>query len=97
MNEQGEVSTGGQGEAKESRDEAGGDPHDNVKGTTRGEPQHEHRRLKDGEYGVVKRKELEHGENEVHKPGELEYKPTHGYAEVGNEVHQPREGEGHGI
>jgi hypothetical protein len=83
VNEQGKVSTGGQGETKEGRDEAGGDPHDNVEGTTRGEPQHEHRWLKDGKYRVVEREELERGENEVHEPGELE--------------HQPREGEDHGI
>jgi hypothetical protein len=65
---------------------------DNSEEDTRREPQHEHPRLEDGEYGIFERETLEFGENEVYEPGELEYEPTCGNAEVGNGLHKTREG-----
>jgi hypothetical protein len=79
---------------EESRDEARRDPHDNGEGDTRGEPQQEHRGL---EYEIFERETLEFGENEVHEQGELEYEPARDNAQVGNGLHETRDGEDHGV
>jgi hypothetical protein len=60
-------------EIEESRDKAGGDPHNNSEGATRGEPQQGH---KDGEDKIFEREMLEFGEDGIDKLKEPEYERT---------------------
>jgi hypothetical protein len=53
----------------------------------------EQQELKDGKCRIYERKGLKLGEDEIHKPRELECKPTCGNREVGNRAHEPLEGE----